>query len=288
MTRINVIFLLLVVLMSCGNSSQSSKNIRTDQDTVHKVTQRDTSRYFLYGKRKYFALDSLTKVSAPFSDYFEIHNKPLSEVLKFPFRSSIKYLAIFNVESREVLSSIFGEACQFENLEMLTIIKSKISANNFPNCSKWTNVNTLQLIECPINDSLPNDIYQWMNLSQLVVNNCGILGVSNKVSNLQNLGWLNLSFNKIETLPVSIGSLSHLKKLEVSDNDLKLIPDNAFSFKKIEYINIQNNKELNNIPNSLFKSSTITALGILGCDKLINNQELQKKIRKKLPHCEIM
>ncbi|XP_044050005.1 leucine-rich repeat-containing G-protein coupled receptor 5-like [Siniperca chuatsi] len=86
----------------------------------------------------------------------------------------------------------------------------------------------------------------FASLSQLLVlhlrDNCIHSLGRRSFDGLHNLQMLDLSFNRINSFPAAIKCLSNLRDLNLQNNNIRVIPENAFSGNpSIETINIQNN-----------------------------------------------
>ncbi|MFX1378779.1 MAG: hypothetical protein ACFFA4_06760 [Promethearchaeota archaeon] len=74
--------------------------------------------------------------------------------------------------------------------------------------------------------------------------------IPESIGSLTHLKKLNLRKNGLETLPYSFKNLTLLKELDLSYNNLKEIPEYIYSFNNLERLNIKHNN-IQNIPKSL-------------------------------------
>src|SRR4028119_1059476 len=77
------------------------------------------------------------------------------------------------------------------------------------------------------------------------------------------LRWLILTDNKIEKLPASLGSLSHLQKLMLAGNQLSSLPESMASCKNLELIRLSAN-QLTRLPPWLFALPRLSWLAYAG------------------------
>jgi hypothetical protein len=106
-----------------------------------------------------------------------------------------------------------------------------------------------------------------------VIRHClGLKMVSFKSNQIASIGehalppklrWLILTSNKIEKLPASLGSLSHLQKLMLAGNRLQSLPEEMASCKKLELIRLSAN-HLQALPPWLFTLPRLSWLAYAG------------------------
>jgi hypothetical protein len=92
----------------------------------------------------------------------------------------------------------------------------------------------------------------------------------------QKLRWLILTNNKIEKLPTSLGSLSHLQKLMLAGNRLQSLPESMGSCKKLELIRLSAN-QLTELPPWLFTLPRLSWLAYAG-NPLCNRDATTKPV----------
>ena len=102
----------------------------------------------------------------------------------------------------------------------------------------------------------------------------------------QKLRWLILTDNKIEKLPASLGSLSHLQKLMLAGNRLQSLPESMASCKNLELIRLSAN-QLTGLPPWLFTLPRLSWLAYAG-NPLCNRDATPKPVLKDIDWAELM
>lgn len=118
--------------------------------------------------------------------------------------------------------------------------------------------------------SVPPEVFQFTNLSILMLNRNSIRFLPGEISGLQNLTKLFLSNNSIEKLPPQIGDLSRLGLLDISQNQLIELPSGIGDMSQLLEFSLFNN----NIEKLPHEFSNLTSLRIL---------DLGNNLLKKLP-----
>ncbi|MCB9186011.1 MAG: leucine-rich repeat domain-containing protein [Flavobacteriales bacterium] len=77
---------------------------------------------------------------------------------------------------------------------------------------------------------------QWLDLSRN-----RLKSIPPQIGLLKNLKKLILNKNKIEALPAEIGQLEDLRELIISENELETLPDEIGNLKKLRYIDMWSN-----------------------------------------------
>ncbi|VIO92904.1 Leucine Rich Repeat family protein [Brugia malayi] len=96
----------------------------------------------------------------------------------------------------------------------------------------------------------------------LQLRNCGMKILPEQLQEVcEILRNLDVSQNKIRTLPTFIGSFSNLKQLHLSNNELKNLPDEMGVLKKLEVLDLSCN-QLNSLPESLAGLCSLKTLNI--------------------------
>ncbi|MEA5479232.1 COR domain-containing protein [Pseudanabaena galeata UHCC 0370] len=128
----------------------------------------------------------------------------------------------------------------------------------------------LRILDLSCNDivDIPSSISQLRNLQMLSLHDNNIDIILDALftepsysSFLNSLEILDLSNNKIDKLPRSIGNLLNLKSLDISSNKIQSIPREILELPKLQWINLDNNPLTLNIPqeiSSSWNANTIT------------------------------
>ncbi|XP_048421128.1 disease resistance protein RUN1-like [Pyrus x bretschneideri] len=153
---------------------------------------------------------------------------------------SLKKLNLSGCSSLEMFPEI-SEV--MEELSWLNLSGSKIkelpsSINNL------TELEYLSLKDCKELKSLPTSVHM-QSLKKLNLSGCSSLEMFPEISEVKNeLSWLNLSGSKIKELPSSINNLTEL-----------------------EYLGLEDCKELINLPSSICQLESLYSLSLSGCTK---------------------
>jgi len=97
---------------------------------------------------------------------------------------------------------------------------------------------------------IEEDLYRLKSLTELYIEFLLIYASGNRFTNMdpvlgmENLEILDLSDNRIETIPSDIGKLKHLKKLILNDNNITNVPDSLNSLIELNTIHLYNNENL--------------------------------------------
>jgi Leucine-rich repeat (LRR) protein len=68
---------------------------------------------------------------------------------------------------------------------------------------------------------------------------------------------LNISSNQLKLLPDSIGQLEKLCVLNIASNQLKALPDSIGNLKRLQCLNVHDNKHLKVLPASLARAASL-------------------------------
>ena len=90
-------------------------------------------------------------------------------------------------------------------------------------------------------DSLPDELFQFTNLQELVVSRCKLSVLNTRIGELTNLQRLDVSVNHLVVLPESIGRLVHLKELIINRNIIAALPESIGNLESLEYIDAWSN-----------------------------------------------
>ena len=97
------------------------------------------------------------------------------------------------------------------------------------------------------------------NTDKLFLNNMGISQIPEEVFSLSQLKVLDLSGNDIDFLPASINKLSTLRELFLTNNKLKEIPVEITELSRLEDLHLTNN-ELESLPENIEKLRSLRRL----------------------------
>ncbi|CAF3925674.1 unnamed protein product [Rotaria sordida] len=113
-----------------------------------------------------------------------------------------------------------------------------------PTIWRLTRLNFLEISQCPIIESLSEDIGKLINLSTLTLTSNKLRCLPDQMKNLENLRHLDLSNNQLNQLNKDLFlKLNHLETLNLSNNLLEdLPPFSPENNKKIAIINLSNNQ----------------------------------------------
>jgi Leucine-rich repeat (LRR) protein len=73
---------------------------------------------------------------------------------------------------------------------------------------------------------------------------------------------LNISSNQLKLLPDSIGQLEKLRILNISSNHLKALPDSLGNLKCLQCLDLLDNKHLKVLPTSLARATGLKELAL--------------------------
>ena len=127
--------------------------------------------------------------------------------------------------------------------------KQKVTYMNLPNHCKGIN-----------NDSLIFIADQFPKLEDLWAFDCNISVLPDDFGDkLKHLKTLNLSKNKITTLPASIGKLNHLRELDLSDNNITSLPASIGKLNHLRELDLSDNSIIT-LPASIGKLNHLQTL----------------------------
>lgn len=73
---------------------------------------------------------------------------------------------------------------------------------------------------------------------------------------------LNISSNQLKLLPDSVGQLEKLRILNTSSNHLKALPDSIGNLKCLQHLDLRDNKQLKVLPASLARATGLKDLAL--------------------------
>tara|TARA_Y100001970_G_scaffold287774_1_gene413251 strand:+ start:712 stop:1485 length:774 start_codon:yes stop_codon:yes gene_type:complete len=139
----------------------------------------------------------------------------------------------------------------FENeSDEFCILDNLFTNMGFP--SAWFDTHNGRLTSITLPNPMPTN---WVNITAL----------PESVGNLSNLLSLNISNQSLTSLPNSIGNLSSLEELILFENNLISIPESIGNLSELQYLNLQGN-QLTSLPESIGDLSSLEFIS------LYNNQ----------------
>ena len=143
----------------------------------------------------------------------------------------------------------------------------------------------LKLVNKRKMDSLPEKIFQLINLRELTVKGCKLLVLNSRISEFQKLIYLNVSSNRLVRLPESIGDMQELKGLVVSRNKIYELPESIGRMTKLEIIDAWDNP-LYVLPSSI--TNLAATLKIFDLRQVALRQSELDQMEKLLPNTNIL
>ncbi|GMY27305.1 mitogen-activated protein kinase kinase kinase a [Fagus crenata] len=167
---------------------------------------------------------------------------------------------------------------EFGSLVGLECLQVKISSPSFGGLplNKLESLKELELSKVPPRPSafpILGEIAGLKCLTKLSVCHFSIRYLPPEIGCLNNLEYLDLSFNKMKSLPTEISYLNALISLKVANNKLVEIPSGLSSLQKLENLDLSNNR--------------LTSIGALELDSMHNLQKLNLQFNKLLSCCQI-
>lgn len=119
-----------------------------------------------------------------------------------------------------------------------------------------------QYAEQPL--TLGIQVWEQGRLTFLLIDNSYLISqLPQSIGNLTELQSLFLSNQSISSLPESIGQLANLKKLHLDNNRLTILPSTIGNLSNLSSLYLQNNR-LNNLPASISKLTNLNTLNVSG------------------------
>ena len=112
-----------------------------------------------------------------------------------------------------------------------------------PTIWKLTRLNFLEISQCPLIESLPEDIGKLLHISTLTLTSNKLCQIPHEIKNLENLRHLNLSNNQIKHLNEDLFlKLNQLETLNLSHNLLENLPKFSPENKRLAILNLSHNQ----------------------------------------------
>lgn len=121
---------------------------------------------------------------------------------------------------------------EIKNSNISTINQQLAQAKNFKGA--YLEANSLT--------SVPDALYNNIDLTTLWLPNNKITALSSQIQNLRNLTTINLISNQLTTLPPEIGTLTNLSELMLSNNNITSLPDSIANLKNLKTLMLEGNK----------------------------------------------
>lgn len=171
------------------------------------------------------------------------------ELLQEPLKFTKLYLKNKNIES------IPEEIEQCKNLEIINLDDNQISIIPFE-FSKLINLRELYINNNSIY-TLPDNFGNLENLRKLELSNNKINTLPMSFVNLFNLSHLDLSYNQIQKLDDNFGNLKSMMVLKLIKSGISELPNTISNLKKLEYLYIDDVKQLKFNPIEINKNLKI-------------------------------
>lgn len=134
-------------------------------------------------------------------------------------------------------------------------------------------------------DSIPDEIFKFVNLQELTLNGNRLYKINSRISELQYLVYLDLSRNKLVDLPEEICDLQFLRALIINRNLIYKLPENIGKLKNLMLIDAWGN-QFYELPQSIsLLKDNLKMLDIL---QIPIKEEEYLEMKKMLPNTEIL
>lgn len=134
-------------------------------------------------------------------------------------------------------------------------------------------------------DSIPDEIFKFVNLQELTLNGNRLYKINKRISELQYLVYLDLSRNKLVDLPEEICDLEYLRALIINRNLIYKLPENLGKLKNLMIIDAWGN-QFYELPKSIsLLKDNLKMLDIL---QIPIKEEEYLEMKKMLPNTEIL
>jgi len=134
-------------------------------------------------------------------------------------------------------------------------------------------------------DSIPLEVFQFINLQELTIN-WGRLNILNhNIDAFQYLVYLDLSNNRLVNLPEEICNLQFLKSLVISRNKIYMLPENIGNLKNLQIIDAWDN-QFYCLPASIVKLKD--SLKMIDLLQIPIKDEEYNEMKRLLPNTEIL
>ncbi|MGH1336972.1 MAG: leucine-rich repeat domain-containing protein [Aureispira sp.] len=139
-------------------------------------------------------------------------------------------------------------------------------------------------------EKLPENIFYLMRgLITINLSNNKLSSLPDSIATLKNVRSLALTYNNLIQLNEQIGALQSLEALYLSDNKINKLPDSIGDLKALEELYLTRNPLLK-LPATIHKMTSLVHLDIednMDDDYNIVSDEEQDRIQQSLPNCEV-
>ncbi len=126
---------------------------------------------------------------------------------------------------------------------------------------------------------IPQDVYAFPNLQELVLDGNDITFVSPEIGNLKNLKILSLQYNQINSLPSEIGKLNKLEELRLNRNQLQQLPVEIGQCWSLKFLYVGKNN-LSGLPDELSLLSNLIELDVAHSGVMLQIPESLQKLKR--------
>ena len=129
--------------------------------------------------------------------------------------------------------------------------KHQTSINQLQNGEPLKKITILTAINNADITKVPHAIGELTALREIFLHGNKISSLASEIANLKNLENLDLADNNLTgEIPAFIGSLPKLKRLDLSNNQFTIIPNEIFDLPKLEHLDVSYN-QINSIPSQI-------------------------------------
>ncbi len=162
----------------------------------------------------------------------------------------------------------------FKSLQSLKNVSLRIRVGNFLPISEVPNLKSLDMESCTLDDA---STIKHLNVQKLNLAKLGLYQIPSEWFTSQHkFTDLILSYNRLQELPDSIGTLKHLKKLDLSACGLRKLPESFGNFNSLEILNLSHNN-LNVLPESFRRLSSLKELHLMRNFKFESSDEILRE-----------
>ncbi len=195
--------------------------------------------------------------------------------------------SLINIENLGLMMTLNANKIHLDSIKNLTNLKSLALANfqELKASDSILNLNDLELLKinsCNINQGTINKLQLLKNLENLDLSNNRLITIPENISNIKKLKYLNLSNNSIGLLDRSIGRLGNIVELDVSSNELTMVSDSISNLKHLKVLKLSKNK-LTSLPVGIGYVDSLEDLIVEFNDLVALPQSMEKmKVLKQL------